>query len=156
MLRHSPNTCTSPSSRATGFWPMTANTVSVWMTVPNGFLPGGGPSYQPVPFCTIVMAICSKYFFGSMSSGMRNPISSLPRYGGSPWSLHASKPTPPLTSLSAATATMVLAGSTTSLIVSSSDCDCTGSGGGVDGFSPWGNIEQPPNTTASPSNTALI
>ena len=69
---------------------MTANTVSVWMTVPNGFLPGGGPSYQPTPCSTTVRASCLKYVLGSMSSGMRKPISTLPRYGGSPWSLHAS------------------------------------------------------------------
>src|SRR3954469_20381199 len=113
---------------------MTANTVSVWMTVPNGFLPGGGPSYQPTPCCTTVRAICSKYFLGSGSSGIRKSISSLPRYGGSPWSLQASNPTPPLTSCSPATSTIALAGSTTCLTVSESDSvSVAPGGGGVDG-----------------------
>src|ERR1700712_3433826 len=120
---------------------MTANTVSVWMTVPNGFLPGGGPSYQPTPCCTIVCAICSKYFFGSVSSGIRKPISSLPRYGGSPWSLQASNPTPPLTSCSCATFTIALPGSTTCLTVSASENVSTAAGGGgVEDSSWWGRI----------------
>ena len=39
---------------------MTAKTVTVWMTVPNGFLPGGGPSYHPLPCCTIKQGISSE------------------------------------------------------------------------------------------------
>src|SRR6185312_9080575 len=66
-------------------------------------------------------AIFSKCACGSTPCGSAKLISTRPRYGGMPWSLHDSKRKPPVTSRSPAARTISLAASTTCAIVCSSD-----------------------------------